>query len=434
MDKLSIINGYLRELGVDENIISYMTENQIYVLRYFEDRLGKDFYIWSDKYHREEFLQKLKSDSPDFKIFDNGSIWFSFTSDPKIDAESSFARNSGLMFDNDKLKYDKIKTSFYISFENGYIRKKSVTLKEQSEDNQTYYDGRMAEEIKEANSKTKRRTDASFFHSATPVPAKTLKTHIEDINEFGLLSNLEFVECDYNNDLWYLVATGEIKSQNVLANLNPERISAKDKFRLIKQNIFAKVVSPSRLYEQMRKKCMELLTNESLDEIIHSEFSMKGKEGEICTWTLEKVTEASRDIIFQMDFQNTEQFRQQILLPFLTDYAQTNCTLQGRVNPANTGLFQYRAFSTTNNVVTVNNISQETANYISATIQSIEPVIYNRQMEQNEQTLQQENGLGYQKVNKKNSGFLNIFLLSFLVGYASGFILHIIGIILKNNI
>ena len=437
MDKLSIIDGYLRDLGVNVNVINYMRENRIYLNKYFEDMLGNDFYMWSDEIHKKEFCQKLKSGSEEFKIFDNGGIWFSSTKDPKAQTGPSFAQNMGFISFSENKKYDEIRTSNYISFENGNITRREIQQKKQTKDSEVYYDGLIFEEIKRTDTKTKTTKTSSFHGSETPIPTETLETRIESKNEFGF-GPMEFGEENYNNSLWQLASNGKVKSQDLIENLNPERISTKERFRLIKQNLFAKAKAKNQteLFGQLRGQCMELLTNESLDEIIHSEFSMKGKEGEVCTWTLEKVTEQARDIIFQMDFQNTEQFRQQILQPLLVDYAQTNSIIQGRVKPTDTGLSQYRAFSTTNNVVTINNVSEDYANYISTEIQKVEPVIYNKQMEQKEQEYQQqnENGLGYQKINKKNGGFLDVLLLASIVGYVSGLILFIMWIIIRNNI
>ncbi|MBQ9072827.1 MAG: hypothetical protein IJY25_06690 [Bacilli bacterium] len=436
MDKLSVIDGYLGDLGVNVNVINYMRQNKIFLNKYFEDMLGKDFYMWNDEFHKKEFCQKLKSGSEKFKIFDNGGIWFSSTRDPKIETSPSFARNKGFLSESYNKRYDEIRMSDYISFENGNITRRYISQSKQTKDNQVLYDGTIGEEKQEVGSKSKTQTIASFTLSTTPIPTETLKTRISTENEFGTLTQFGFGEENYDNSLWHLVSSGKVKNQDLIENLNPERISAKEKFRLIKQNIFAKVKAKNQteLFEQLRGQYMDLLTNESLDEIIHSEFSMKGKESEVCTWTLEKVTELSRDIVFQMDFQNTEQFRQQILQPLLVDYAQTNSIIQGRVKPTDTGLSQYRAFSTTNNVVTLNNVSEDYANYISTEIQKVEPIMYNKQMDQKEKEYQQENGLGYQKINKKNSGFLDVLLLASIVGYVSGLILFIMVIILRNNI
>lgn len=381
MDKLNIIDSYLNNLGVNVNVINYMRENKIYLNKYFEEMLGKDFYMWNDEIHKKEFYQKLKSGSENFKIFGNGGIWFSSTKDSNAQSGPSFAQNKGFMSSSENRKYDEIRTSSYISFENGSITRREIQQKKQTKDSEVYYDGLIFEEIKGTDTKSKTRKTSLFYASTTPIPTETLETRIESENEFGF-GPMEFGEANYNNSLWHLVSNGKVKSQDLIENLNSERMSAKEKFRLIKQNLFAKARAKNQteLFEQLRGQYMELLSNESLDEIIHSEFSMKGKEGEVCTWTLEKVTEQARDIIFQMDFQNTEQFRQQILQPFLVDYARTNSIIQGRVKPNDTGLSQYRAFSTTNNVVTINNVSEDYANYISTEIQKIEPVIYNKQM------------------------------------------------------
>ena len=74
VDKLDIIDDYLRTLGVNKNIINYMRERRIYLNKYFEDILGKDFYMWSDEIHRKEFCQKfynlnINTNSYSYNIF-----------------------------------------------------------------------------------------------------------------------------------------------------------------------------------------------------------------------------------------------------------------------------------------------------------------------------------------------------------------------------
>lgn len=431
MDKEKIIFRYLEEFGVNKNVLTYLKQNNIYLVKSFERVWGKNFDLQRDE---KAFYEKLRSDLSKIQIFDNGSIWFSSTRYPKTEVLSDFERNSGFLALNaeqDK-KYESIESNFYISFEGGQIVKREVTLKKQNIDNQPSYDGEFIETIEGEISKEKTVKSASFFHSPVPIPAKPLETRIEKVSKFGK-TPIGSEQQDYNTPLWHLITTGEIKNQHLIDKLNLEIFSAKYKFRLLKQNIFARVKAGSQtnLFEQLRAQCMELLVNENPDEIIHSDFSMKGKDENICTWTLEKVTESSRNTVFQMDFQNNEQFRQQVLQPFLIDYAQTNSIIRGRVNPTDTGLFQYRAFSTTNNVITINNVSQEYANYVSTEIRRIEPVIYNRQMEQNEKTRQQIEGLGYQKINKKSGGFLDIFLLVFISGYALGLLFCVIIMMLK---
>ena len=437
IDKSAIIESYLIDLGVNVNIISYLKETKILLNKYFENILGKDFYMWNDKQHKNEFLQKLREGSEEFKIFDNGGIWFSSKYNPKLNTSPSFVQNSGFLSISEDEKYEEIKTNYYISFENGSIRKKVLLQKKKDKDSQIYYDGSFSEEILNTKTKEKTRTNSSFSNSTTIPPTNYLETRIENVNEFGFAKKRNFKNINYHTSLWYLVANGNIKNQKLIENLNTKKLSTKEKFKLIKQNIFRKGKASNQieLYQQLSKQEIDVLDNENPEEIIHSEFSIKGKNGKDCIWTVEKVTTSSREVIFQIEFQNTEQFRKQILMPLLITFAQSNSIMKGLINSINEKQFQYRAYSTSSNVLTVNNISKEYAEFILNEIKKVEPTIYNKKIEQIEKQNQKiENEIDYQKVNKKSEGFLDVLLLTSIVVFFSILMLIIMFMIWKNNI
>lgn len=87
------------------------------------------------------------------------------------------------------------------------------------------------------------------------------------------------------------------------------------------------------------------------------------------------------------------------------------------------------AFSETNNVLTVNNVSREYANYIDQKIKKVDPLVFQQQMEQYQQQTQGTGG--YQRTLSKNSGFLNVLMLSSIVGFAAGFIAFITYLFIK---
>ena len=297
--------------------------------------------------------------------------------------------------------------------------------------------GEYAKSILNTKTKEKTRTNSSFSNSTTIPPTNYLETRIENVNEFGFAKKRNFKNINYHTSLWYLVANGNIKNQKLIENLNTKKLSTKEKFKLIKQNIFrkGKVSNQIELYQQLSKQEIDVLDNENPEEIIHSEFSIKGKSGKDCIWTVEKVTTSSREVIFQIEFQNTEQFRKQILMPLLITFAQSNSIMKGLINSINEKQFQYRAYSTSSNVLTVNNISKEYAEFILNEIKKVEPTIYNKKIEQIEKQNQKiENEIDYQKANKKSGGFLDVLLLTSIVVFFSILMLIIMFMIWKNNI
>ena len=182
-------------------------------------------------------------------------------------------------------------------------------------------------------------------------------------------------------------------------------------------------------YNEYRAQILPLLLSTDADVYVHSDFTIGGENGEICRHTLEKMTNDSRQILSQRDFEYDEVFRTGMLEPSLLDYAKTNPIVDGKVNTSDNGLSQYMAFSETNNTLTVNNISREYANYIDQEIKKVNPIVFQQQMEKYQQQVQ--NTDSYQRVLKKNSGFLNILMLSSIVGFMSGFISFITYKIIK---
>ncbi len=182
-------------------------------------------------------------------------------------------------------------------------------------------------------------------------------------------------------------------------------------------------------YNTYRAQVLPLLLSSDPDVCIHSDFTIGGENGEICRHTLEKVSNETRQIISQRDFECDEAFRTGLLEPSLLDYAKTNPIVDGKVNDSNNGLSQYMAFSETNNVLTVNNVSREYASYIDQEIKKVDPLVFQQQMEQYQQQTQGTGG--YQRTLSKNSGFLNVLLLSSIVGFAAGFIAFITYLVIK---
>ena len=182
-------------------------------------------------------------------------------------------------------------------------------------------------------------------------------------------------------------------------------------------------------YNEYRAQILPLLLSTDADVYVHSDFTIGGENGEICRHTLEKMTNDSRQILSQRDFEYDEVFRTGMLEPSLLDYAKTNPIVDGKVNTSDNGLSQYMAFSETNNTLTFNNISREYANYIDQEIKKVNPIVFQQQMEKYQQQVQ--NTDSYQRVLKKNSGFLNILMLSSIVGFMAGFISFITYKIIK---
>lgn len=236
-------------------------------------------------------------------------------------------------------------------------------------------------------------------------------------------SSEEELQVQTNDDVSTLMSEtpshsdSEIQAQSDdIANLMDEAAKENDNARINKYNTY-------------RAQVLPLLLRSDPDVCIHSDFTIGGENGKICRHTLEKVSNETRQIISQRDFECDEAFRTGLLEPSLLDYAKTNPIVDGKVNDSNNGLSQYMAFSETNNVLTVNNVSREYANYIDQEIKKVDPLVFQQQMEQYQQQTQGTGG--YQRTLSKNSGFLNVLMLSSIVGFAAGFIAFMTYLFIK---
>lgn len=236
-------------------------------------------------------------------------------------------------------------------------------------------------------------------------------------------SSEEELQVQTNDDVSTLMSEtpshsdSEIQAQgDDIANLMDEAAKENDNARINQYNTY-------------RAQVLPLLLSSDPDVCIHSDFTIGGENGEICRHTLEKVSNETRQIISQRDFECDETFKTGLLEPSLLDYAKTNPIVDGKVNDSDNGLSQYMAFSETNNVLTVNNVSREYASYIDQEIKKVDPLLFQQQMEQYQQQTQGTGG--YQRTLSKNSGLLNVLLLSSIVGFAAGFIAFITYLVIK---
>lgn len=236
-------------------------------------------------------------------------------------------------------------------------------------------------------------------------------------------SSEEELQVQTNDDVSTLMSEtpshsdSEIQAQgDDIANLMDEAAKENDNARINQYNTY-------------RAQVLPLLLSSDPDVCIHSDFTIGGENGEICRHTLEKVSNETRQIISQRDFECDEAFKTGLLEPSLLDYAKTNPIVDGKVNDSDNGLSQYMAFSETNNVLTVNNVSREYASYIDQEIKKVDQLVFQQQMEQYQQQTQGTGG--YQRTLSKNSGFLNVLLLSSIVGFAAGFIAFITYLVIK---
>ena len=63
---------YLREVGVNSNIIQYFEKNPHIIREKLKDIIGEDLYSM----YKDENIRKLREGSNTFKITEDGNIWW----------------------------------------------------------------------------------------------------------------------------------------------------------------------------------------------------------------------------------------------------------------------------------------------------------------------------------------------------------------------
>ena len=142
-----------------------------------------------------------------------------------------------------------------------------------------------------------------------------------------------------------------------------------------------------------------------------------------------KYADILSQIIYQQDFEFDEGFKKGLLEQSIIDYGKTNSITNAKVNDYDNGLSQYSAFSETSNILTINNVSREYANYIEQEVKKINPTVFQQQMEQYQGQYQGTGG--YQRTLNNNSGFSNDVLVSIIVAFVVGLVAFITYLMIK---
>ena len=259
---------------------------------------------------------------------------------------------------------------------------------------------------------------------------KAIKEHSEEIINPSQLSvesimdnpNQEELQIQTNDDVstWMNEAPSKLDSEiqaedNDIANLMDEAARKND--------------SRINQYNAYRAEVLPYLLNSDPNVCIHSDFTIGGDNGQICRHTLEKLSDESRQIIYQQDFEFDEEFKKGLLEQSIIDYGKTNSITNAKVNDYDNGLSQYSAFSETSNILTINNVSREYASYIEQEVKKINPTVFQQQMEQYQGQYQGTGG--YQRTLNNNSGFSNGVLVSIIVAFVVGLVAFITYLMIK---
>ncbi len=196
----------------------------------------------------------------------------------------------------------------------------------------------------------------------------------------------------YYNDPRLAFKTGNDNLQQVLDS-NDREESYADK---IKQ------------YNAYRTEFLPLLLKNDCN---HFDFTMNTG---LCRFTVENLSEETRNVKLQKDFKNDDVFKEAFLEPSIVDFSKTNPVENAEISAYDNGLSQYMAFSESNKILTVSNIDYKYAEYLDQKVKNANPIVVQQQID-NILSRNQNDG-GIQKVLTLDNAFSNTIMVSVIIG------------------
>lgn len=175
------------------------------------------------------------------------------------------------------------------------------------------------------------------------------------------------------------------------------------------------------------------MTEKDNDTVIRSSFRVTNGDNPQCEHIVERINQDKKDILFQKTFDYNEDFRKQVLTPFIIDYAQCSSIMGSEVKGhydsfSNESLtVDYQAISENNNILSISNIESKYAMEIASTIEKVHPTIYEQY--QFQQKMQQERE-GLLPANSSSiKGFVSTIILTVIVGIIC-FLFILLGVLI----
>lgn len=175
------------------------------------------------------------------------------------------------------------------------------------------------------------------------------------------------------------------------------------------------------------------LTEKDNDTVIRSSFRVTDGDYPQCEHTLERINQDTKDILFQKTFDYNEDFRKQVLTPFIIDYAQCSPIMGSEVKGHSDSflneslMVDYQAISENNNILSISNIESKYATEIASTIEKVQPTIYEQY--QLQQKMQQEREGMLPASSSSIKGFASTIILTVIVGIIC-FLFILLGVLI----
>ncbi|MDD4054162.1 MAG: hypothetical protein PHZ20_04990 [Bacilli bacterium] len=172
----------------------------------------------------------------------------------------------------------------------------------------------------------------------------------------------------------------------------------------------------TKLYNDYRANTTRLIDQERENgAYVSSRYTVEYGDKPACHHQLESISDNRRTVLQQQTWDYNDTFRTEMLEPSIVDYAQRSPMMNVEVKPSenNPNVADFQTYSENNNMLSINNIDINYANNISNAIQQIDPVVFNQQQ-----------ALAMQSVapvmTKTMGGFVNVLVLSGIVGFICG--------------
>jgi hypothetical protein len=175
----------------------------------------------------------------------------------------------------------------------------------------------------------------------------------------------------------------------------------------------------SDFYEQYRQQMMHTYLGEKEpDTVIHSSFNITSGENPTCNHRLERVNENGRELLQSYTFDYNDDFRQNMLSPSVSDFAQCSPVLDTAMTQQENGNVNMQVMGENNNVLTVNNVEPELATSINTLIQQTPSIAYVQSQQQ--MAMQQDMG-GKQLTMSLGSmnGYAKVWILGLITAFVS---------------
>ena len=216
---------YLREVGVNSNIIQYFEKNPHIIREKLKDIIGEDLYSM----YKDENIRKLREGSNTFKITEDGNIWWKneklndinmqgYDSTVKISGTTHhFAHAQNLLADPNKQSTTEL---HYITYQDNHIIHKEIDIENCKKDNENYYNGTLIEKkfdnqlnVEEINSATWKQNESPTIPNKELLVCKQISGK-GDFKDF--VEKRENYNVNFSQDMeWQFVANGRTQGERL---------------------------------------------------------------------------------------------------------------------------------------------------------------------------------------------------------------------------